>query len=212
MTAIRLDDVVVVRGRFPALAGVSLFVERRELVVLTGANGAGKSTLLRLLAGLEPTARGTASVLGLDVGTQRDELRRRVGLLGHANGLYRDLTGLENVAFWSSLVGASASEANEACRRLGVVGSFAKRPVRTMSQGQCRRVSLACLVVRRAELWLLDEPHAGLDAAGRSELDALLRDAVSDGATVIVSSHDPSAAGRLAAREVALVGGRVAAS
>ena len=212
MTAIRLDDVVVVRGRFPALAGVTLSVERCELVVLTGANGAGKSTLLRLLAGLAPVARGSAAVLGLDVATRRDELRRRVGLLGHANGLYRDLSGRENVSFWSALVGASESESDEACRRLGVVGSFADRPVRTMSEGQCRRVSLACLVVRRAELWLLDEPHAGLDAAGRSELDALLRDAITDGATVIVSSHDPSAAGRLEAREVALVGGRVATS
>lgn len=212
MTAIRLDDVVVVRGRFPALAGVTLSVERRELVVLTGANGAGKSTLLRLLAGLVSTARGSASVFGLDVDAHRDDVRRRVGLLGHANGLYRDLTGRENVAFWSSLVGATAIESDEACRRLGVVGSFADRPVRTMSEGQRRRVSLACLVVRRAELWLLDEPHAGLDAAGRIELDTLLRDAVSGGATVIVSSHDPSAVGRLDAREVALVGGRVASS
>jgi energy-coupling factor transporter ATP-binding protein EcfA2 len=78
-----------------------------------------------------------------------------------------------------------------------------------LSAGQKRRTALACLVARRAELWLLDEPHAGLDAAGRDELDAVLRQAVASGATVVVASHELERAGSLADRVVDVVGGRV---
>ena len=81
--------------------------------------------------------------------------------------------------------------------------------VRTLSAGQKRRTALACLVARRAELWLLDEPHAGLDAAGRDELDAVLRQAVASGATVVVASHELERAGSLADRIVDVVAGQV---
>lgn len=93
--------------------------------------------------------------------------------------------------------------------RMGVSGRLADVAVRKLSAGQKRRTALACLVARRAELWLLDEPHAGLDAAGRDELDAILRQAVGSGATVLVASHELERAGSLADRVVDVVGGRV---
>ena len=95
---VQLVDVVAVLDRFPALAGATLDVQRGEIVLLRGPNGAGKTTLLRLCAGLLPPTRGTAVVLGLDLATQRQAVRSRVGLLGHSNGLYTDLTVNENVA------------------------------------------------------------------------------------------------------------------
>jgi energy-coupling factor transporter ATP-binding protein EcfA2 len=79
-----------------------------------------------------------------------------------------------------------------------------------LSAGQKRRTALACLVARRAELWLLDEPHAGLDASGRDDLDATLREAAASGATIVVASHEHERAGSLATRSVDVVGGRVA--
>jgi len=84
--AVELTDAVAVLGSFPALAGASLVVQQGEIVLLRGPNGAGKTTLLRVCAGLLPLARGTGIVLGCDLATERDAVRRRVGLLGHRNG------------------------------------------------------------------------------------------------------------------------------
>jgi heme ABC exporter ATP-binding subunit CcmA len=204
-----LADVVAVLGAFPVLAGATMQVRRGEVVLLRGPNGAGKTSLLRLCAGLLPLARGTGTVFGLDLLTDREAIRPRVGLLGHRNGLYTDLTVAENVAFWGATVGASDAEIAGAMVRLAVDGRLRDVPVRSLSAGQKRRTALACLVARRAELWLLDEPHAGLDAAGRDELDAVLRQAVASGATVVVASHELDRAGSLADRVVDVVGGRV---
>lgn len=207
--AVRLDDVVAVLGGFPVLAGADLQVESGEIVLLRGPNGAGKTSLLRLCAGLLPVERGAGWIFGLDLASQREAIRPRVGLLGHRNGLYSDLSVTENVSFWGATVGASVDEIAAAMRRLAVDGRLADVPVRKLSAGQKRRTALACLVARRAELWLLDEPHAGLDAAGRDELDAVLRQAVGSGATVLVASHELERAGSLADRVVDVVGGRV---
>jgi heme ABC exporter ATP-binding subunit CcmA len=206
---VQLVDVVAVLDRFPALAGATLTVDRGEIVLLQGPNGAGKTTLLRLCAGLLPLARGTAIVLGLDLAEQRQAVRSRVGLLGHSNGLYSDLTVDENVAFWGATVGATGEEIAAARDRMGLGGRLGDVPVRKLSAGQRRRTALACLIARRAELWLLDEPHAGLDAAGRDELDILLRTATASGATMIVASHELDRAGALASRVVEVVGGQI---
>jgi heme ABC exporter ATP-binding subunit CcmA len=207
--AVELVDVVAVLGGFPVLAGATLHVDVGEIVLLRGPNGAGKTSLLRLCAGLLPVVRGSGSVFGLDLTADRQAVRRRVGLLGHRNGLYVDLSVAENVAFWGATVGASQAETESAMQRLGVAGRLREVPVRKLSAGQKRRAALACMLARRAELWLLDEPHAGLDAAGRDELDAVLRQAVAAGATVIVASHELERAGSLADRIVDVVAGQV---
>jgi heme ABC exporter ATP-binding subunit CcmA len=206
---VQLVDVVAVLDRFPALAGATLTVRRGEIVLLTGPNGAGKTTLLRLCAGLLPPSRGTAIVLGIDLAEQRQLVRSKVGLLGHSNGLYTDLTVNENVSFWGATVGATDSEVGAACDRMGLGGRLGAVPVRKLSAGQRRRTALACLIARRAELWLLDEPHAGLDAAGRDELDTVLRAATAAGATLIVASHELDRAGALATRVVEVAGGQI---
>ncbi|NND73564.1 MAG: heme ABC exporter ATP-binding protein CcmA [Ilumatobacter sp.] len=209
---VALDDVVAVIGRFPALAGASLSVERSEIVLLRGANGAGKTTLLRLCAGLLPVERGVGRVLGFDLATQRTLVRPHVGLLGHQNGLYLDLTVRDNVSFWGDTVGATAAEIDAAMGRMGVADRLADVPTRTLSAGQRRRTSLACLIARRSQVWLLDEPHAGLDADARDELDATLRQAAAAGATILVASHELERAGTLATRTVDVVAGQVRAT
>jgi heme ABC exporter ATP-binding subunit CcmA len=206
---VELDDAIAVLGSFPVLAGATLRVRRGEVVLLRGPNGAGKTSLLRLCAGLLPLARGSGKVFGLDLLTDQEAIRPRVGLLGHRNGLYTDLTVAENVAFWGATVRATDDEIAAAMARLAVGGRLRDVPVRSLSAGQKRRTALACLVARRAELWLLDEPHAGLDAAGRDELDTVLRQAVAAGATVIVASHELERAGGIADRIVDVVGGQV---
>jgi len=208
--AILLSGVVVALGGFPALAGVDLAVRSGELVALRGANGTGKSTLLRLCAGLTPLTRGSARVLGVDVATQRDTVRSLVGLLGHDNGLYSDLTARENVQFVAQLVGAGTSDVDAALDRLGVDARVAATRAGALSAGQRRRTALASLVVRRAQLWLLDEPHAGLDSAARSELDGILREATRSGATVVYTTHESDALGATVPRTITLTSGVVA--
>jgi heme ABC exporter ATP-binding subunit CcmA len=209
MSVVELDDAVAVLGSFPALAGVSITIDEGDIVLLRGPNGAGKTTLLRLCAGLVPMVRGTGSILGFDVATERESIRRHVGVLGHQNGLYLDMTVGENIRFWGATVGASDAETHAAMTRLGVADRLVDIPVRKLSAGQKRRTALACLVARRAQLWLLDEPHAGLDAVARDELDTTLRQAAASGATIVVASHELERAGSLATRVVDVVAGRV---
>ncbi len=106
-------------------------------------------------------------------------------------------------------MGASASEIDAALARLGLAGRLAGTAVGRLSAGQRRRTALAALVARRPELWLLDEPHAGLDAEGRDLIDELLRTAAAAGATVVVASHERERAAGLAQRAVAVDGGLV---
>lgn len=196
-------------GRFPALAGVDLDVSPGEIVLLTGPNGAGKTTLLRLCAGLCSLTSGQGWVLGHDLSAERRMVRRRVALLGHRTGLYDDLTVAENVAFWARAAGAGRTDVDEAMERLSLTGRLAGTRVSRLSAGQRRRASIASLVVRRPELWLLDEPHAGLDQQSRDTVDRLVRSAAAAGATVVLASHELERIAVLEPRVVSLVGGIV---
>jgi heme ABC exporter ATP-binding subunit CcmA len=204
---IHLRSAVCLLGRFPALAGVDLDVEGGEIVLLQGPNGAGKTTLLRACAGLVPFTDGEAIVLGHDLRVDRKAVRARIGLLGHATGLYEDLTVADNVRFWSKAVRADDGDADAAMARLGLDGRLRDVQVARLSAGQRRRASIAAMLARRPELWLLDEPHAGLDQAGRDLLDDLVRDATSKGATVVIASHEHERAEALAHRIVTIAGG-----
>jgi heme ABC exporter ATP-binding subunit CcmA len=208
---IQLRAAVSRLARFPALAGVDLEVARGEIVLVQGPNGAGKTTLLRALAGLVPVVDGQALVLGHDLRRDARAVRRRVGLLGHATALYDDLTVAENVRFWTRAAGGSREEAERAMDVMGVGDRLATVSVSRLSAGQRRRAGLAVIVARRPELWLLDEPHAGLDQAGRDVVDRVVRQAVADGATVVVASHEIERATRVASRTVHLAGGMVVA-
>ncbi|HVN50708.1 MAG TPA: heme ABC exporter ATP-binding protein CcmA [Acidimicrobiales bacterium] len=205
--AVHLRAVVSLLGRFPALAGVDLDVDRGEIVLLQGPNGAGKSTLLRTLAGLCPVVSGTAHVLGHDLREDRRPVRRQVGLLGHATMLYDELTVADNVSFWARAAGSRSDDAEAAIDALGLGGRLRHVTVARLSAGQRRRAAIAVLVARRPELWLLDEPHAGLDAEARDLVDDLVRSAAAAGATVVVASHELERSHALAGRVVTIAGG-----
>ena len=179
---VQFRAAVALAGRFPALAGVDLSVETGEVVLVVGANGAGKTSLLRACAGLLPVTAGEAHVLGVDLVADHTAVRRHVGLLGHAAPLYDELSAAENVRF--------------AVRALGLPAATGER-------------ALAALVARRPALWLLDEPHAGLDATSRTLLGELIAEAVVDGAAVLLSSHEPELSVPLSDRVVTMGGGRI---
>ncbi len=207
--AVRLRGAVCLRGAFPALTGVNLNVDEGEAVLLRGPNGAGKSTLLRLCAGLAALRAGEGEVLGYDLRTESRSVRLEVGLVAHHMMLYEDLTVVENLEFWARLSGASANQAHVALRSLGVEERLHEVKLRKLSAGQRKRVSVAAVAMRRPRLWLLDEPHAGLDASGREALNEMINLARRSGATVLIASHEGASAEAVATRTIHLAGGAV---
>ncbi len=208
-SAVFLRAAVALTGRFPVLAGIDLTVAPGEIVVLEGPNGAGKTSVLRACAGLLPVTGGEAVVLGHDLRHHPAAVRRQVGMLGHAAALYDDLTVVENVRFAVRAAGASVSNIDAILERLELGGRLRRTTVGRLSAGQRRRLALAVLVARSPALWLLDEPHAALDAEARTLLGDVVTEAVADGATVLLASHEPEASLPLADRAVVLAGGRI---
>ena len=211
--AVRLHEAVALAGRFPLLAGASLEVAEGEVVHLRGPNGAGKTSLLKVLAGLLEVHSGEATVLGRDLVADRRAVRREVGMLGHQSFLYEDLTVEENLRFAVRAARGSLAGIAPGARAAGF-----QRPSRLhfpsagAPPASSAVPSLAVLVARGARLWLLDEPHAGLDQDGRDLLDELLAGSRAAGRTVLFASHEHERAEAIADRVVHLAGGRVVES
>ena len=209
VSIVSLQGVVALLGRYPALAGADLEVGESEIVLVQGPNGAGKSTLLRVCAGLLRIESGRAEVLGHDLVADRAAVRRSVGLLGHDTALYDDLTVEENLRFWARASRIDDEAVPAALDRLGVAERLRDVAVRNLSSGQRRRTALAAVVVRRPRLWLLDEPHSGLDQGGRDLIDQVILDAASAGATVMLASHELDRTLDLATRHLTVAGGTI---
>jgi heme ABC exporter ATP-binding subunit CcmA len=204
---VRLRSAVCLLGRFPALAGVDLDVGAGEIVLLSGGNGAGKTTLLRLLAGLVPLHQGEGEVLGTDLTRDRRSHRRRVALVGPDTFCYDDLTVAENLRFAARASAGSIDSVTEALDALELAPLADVRHGR-LSTGQRRRLALAIGLARGADLYLLDEPHAGLDAPSRAYLDSVVARAAANGTTVLIASHELDLIRPVAHREVVLTNGQ----
>ncbi|MFT7476061.1 MAG: heme ABC exporter ATP-binding subunit CcmA [Verrucomicrobiales bacterium] len=209
MPVVELEEVVVLLGRFPALAGATVQINAGESVLLQGPNGAGKSTLLRLCAGLLRVESGRARVLGTDLATDRRSVRSSVGYVGHQSMLYEDLTVAENLRFWGRAAGVDEKQQRAAADRLQIEDRLFDVPVNRLSAGQKRRTAIAVAAARRPQLWLLDEPHAGLDQSGRDIVDALISDAAAAGGAVLVASHELERVQVVVDRQVTVAGGLV---
>jgi heme ABC exporter ATP-binding subunit CcmA len=205
--AVDLRSVTRLFGAAPALVRIDLSIERGEVVVLRGPNGAGKSTLLRIVAtALSPTYGG-GSVLGFDLATEREEIRRRSELLTHRTRLYEELSARENLELFADLLGIDRVRVGEALERVAL-DDVADERVRTFSAGMRQKVAVARAVVRDPELLLLDEPTTGLDAAARQAVDDMMLRASREGRTLVIATHHGVARG-LAARVVTMRDGSV---
>ena len=190
MSLASLHDAVVTANNFPLLTGVTASFEAGQVYAVSGPNGAGKTSLLRLLAGLEPLVRGSGEVLGRDLRTTaRREIRRHVGWLGHEGPFYDELTLRENLVFAARVSRIATQELDNVISTVGLSG---RRDLRAkhLSAGQRRRMGMAWLLLRRPELWLLDEPYASLDSSARSLVDDIIAQAARAGSCVVVTSHD----------------------
>jgi ABC-2 type transport system ATP-binding protein len=178
-------------GATRALAGLSFAVERGELFGLVGADGAGKTTTIRVLAGLIVLDGGHAEVAGHDAASGDAALRESLGLVPQQASLYPDLSVAENLRFFARLFCLSKAEFRERSNRLLAItrlGPFVGRRAEALSGGMYKKLALACALLHRPEVLLLDEPTVGVDPVSRRELWALLHDFVHDGMTVVLST------------------------
>lgn len=179
------------RGDRVLFDGFDLRLAPGEMVWLRGANGRGKTTLLRTLAGLVTPAAGELRLGGQPMKGTDPGWRRQLVYLGHANALKDDLSATESLVFAARLAGLPAAPADVQAALVALgVGMLAHRAVRTMSQGQRRRVALARMALApKPALALLDEPFDALDDDGIDRLAALLAGIVAAGGAVLYTSH-----------------------
>jgi ABC-2 type transport system ATP-binding protein len=191
--AVTVSDLVVDRGPRRVLQELSFTVPPGQVTGLLGPSGSGKTTLMRALVGVQKVRSGSVTVLGMPAGSP--PLRSRVGYVTQAPSVYADLTVRENARYFAALYGLGAAAADRAVTEVGLADA-AGQLVGDLSGGQRGRASLACALVARPELLVLDEPTVGLDPVLRVELWEHFHALAREGTTLIVSSHVMDEAGR----------------
>ncbi len=192
MSVIRVSGLVKEYGTLRAVDGVSFTAEAGEIVGLIGPNGAGKTTLIRVLATLLEPTDGEIAIGGFDVRRDVLAVRRAIGYVPDFFNLYHDLTIRECLTFFARAYDVSPADIPgriERALRDVALEEKADEFILHLSRGMVQKLGLACLLVRRPRLFLLDEPASGLDPSARRDLRDVLTRLGKEGATVVISSH-----------------------
>jgi len=197
---LEVNNLECIRGDRTLFSGLEFSLATGELLHLQGHNGSGKTSLLRTLCGLIAPSQGSVHWKGKNIRRQRDEFAADMLFLGHLNGIKADLTAVENLRILCKLDGLDVSDENlwQILEKMGLYGQE-DLPVRVLSQGQRRRVSLARLLLSKAPLWLLDEPFTSLDKPAVDLLQTVIAEHIKDNGMVMLTTH----------QEVALTTGEV---
>lgn len=179
--SLHVEGLSVARGGRTLFEGLSFVAPPGALVEVRGGNGSGKTSLLRAIAGLLRPRAGVISLIGVE------EPALALHYVGHLNGAKGAASVRAHARYWAGLFGAAAS-----ADTLSTVGltTQADLPARVLSQGQARRLALARLLIAPRPLWLLDEPAAALDAAGREMLAGMIEAQLARGGVVIAAVHE----------------------
>jgi len=185
-TAVQVEGLRVDRGARTVLPHLSMQVPAGTVTGLLGPSGSGKTTLLRAVVGVQRIKAGTVTVLGRPAGSP--DLRHRIGYMTQSPSIYADLTVLQNLQYFAALYALGSTSVTEA---IDAVGLSAQRHqvIHTLSGGQRSRASLACALLARPDLLVLDEPTVGQDPLLRAELWHRFTELAEAGTTILVSSH-----------------------
>ncbi|QNE14116.1 ABC transporter ATP-binding protein [Pseudarthrobacter sp. NBSH8] len=184
--AVAASSLHVTRGKVPVLRGLDFSIHGGEITGLLGPSGSGKTTLMRAIMGVQLLTSGSVQVLGLPAG--HPDLRHRVGYVTQSPSVYPDLTVEANVRYFGAMHRRGRAEAAEAIAAVGLEPQ-ARQKTGDLSGGQLSRVSLACALVARPSLLVLDEPTVGLDPVLRADLWDRFRTMAESGTTLLISSH-----------------------
>ncbi len=188
--AVRLSKTF---GGTPVVDALDLAIGPGEVFCLLGANGAGKTTTINLFLNFIAPTSGEARVCGLNVVEHPLETKQRLSYIPEQVALYRNLTGLENLRFFSRLAGAAADADHELLAILaqaGLIEEQARRRVATYSKGMRQKIGIAITIAKRAEALLLDEPTSGLDPKAANDFSLLLTELSSRGVAILMATHD----------------------
>jgi ABC-2 type transport system ATP-binding protein len=190
--AVAVDSLTRKFGDFVAVDNISFSVPKGEIFGFLGPNGAGKSTTIRMLCGIIEPSGGTGTVAGLDIRTQSEEIKERIGYMSQRFSLYEDLTVSENIQFYGGIYGVAGdrfSERQEWILRMANLRERRHSLTGELAMGWKQRLALGCAVVHGPEILFLDEPTAGVDPISRRNFWDLIYDLAGRGVTVFVTTH-----------------------
>lgn len=192
--ALEARAISCVRGERELFSGLHLQVFAGQCLHIRGENGVGKTSLLRLLTGLASPDSGEVLWNGHPIKKEASEYHSKLLFLGHRDALKEDLSAIENLRMYTAIDGIALSEedAFSALWRFGLKGRE-DLPVNCLSAGQKKRVLMARMVTRRAQVWILDEPFNALDSHAAQELQGLIAEHLEGNGLVLLTSHQPLA-------------------
>jgi len=185
-----VKNLQCIRGDKTLFSDLSFTLNNKQLMRIEGKNGTGKTTLLRTLCELSQADKGEILWQDIQIKKQDDSFRKDLFFLGHQNAIKADLSAVENIGISTALAGDDYSE-DEILQALDDIGLFGSeyKPTAHLSQGQKRRVSLACLLLSKAKLWILDEPFVALDGFAVKTLQEVIAKHIENEGMVILTTH-----------------------
>ncbi len=207
--AVEIENLTKSFGRYKALRGVNLKVDKGKFLTIFGPNGAGKTTLIKILSTLTNSTSGCFRVAGFDA-EEGEELRRRIGVISHQTFLYDNLTAYENIKFYGQLYDVENLE-QRVEEVIKEVGLFLRRHelVRTFSRGMQQRLSIARAIVHQPVVLFFDEPYTGLDQHAARIFRNLLAKLHTGKRTIIMTTHDLSRGLEISDMIAIMVSGRI---